>query len=59
MVATGQSMEFLRISPTFPMAKKTLTHEHLKFEPLDNILSIPPSPFAFCSHQSKCMNINT
>lgn len=39
--------------------KKTLTHEYLKFEPLDNILSIPPSPFAFCSHQSKCMNINT
>lgn len=60
MVATGQSMEFLRISPIFPMAKKkTRTHEHLKFEPLDNILSIPPSPFAFCSHQSKCMNINT
>lgn len=41
MVATGQSMEFLRISPIFPMAKKKpRTHEHLKFEPLDNILSM-------------------
>lgn len=48
MVATGQSMEFLRISPIFPMAKKkTRTHEHLKFEPLDNILSIPPPHLHF------------
>lgn len=26
MVATGQSMEFLRISPIFPMAKKKNPH---------------------------------